>query len=126
MSIKKRNWNSEEDKLLQKLVEKYGNRWNVISNEMKNRSGKQIRDRYINILISNTSKFTIDEDILLLDLHKIYGNRWSEISKFFINRSSDRIKSRYHSSIRNKEKLLYFFKSLSNSNTTKKLNNLLL
>ena len=45
---------------------------------MDDRSGKQCRERYVNIVDPeiNKEKWTEEEDILLLDLHKSYCNRW--------------------------------------------------
>ena len=45
-SIKKGAWSPEEDNLLCTLVEKYRQKWKLISNEIEGRTGKQCRDRY--------------------------------------------------------------------------------
>jgi myb proto-oncogene protein len=111
----KGKWSSTEDELVLELINKYGRNWSKLSKEMKTRSGKQIRDRYVNMLDEkiDTSKFTIDEDIKILELHEKYGNRWSLFTKFLKNRSADKIKNRFNSSIRNKKKTLNFMNSLN-------------
>jgi myb proto-oncogene protein len=110
----KGKWSRIEDNLLGSLVQKHGRHWSKISNEMKTRSGKQIRDRYLNMLDEkiDNSKFTINEDILILDLHEKFGNKWSFFTNFLKNRSPDKIKNRFNSSIKNKKKLLSFLKTL--------------
>ena len=112
--FKRGRWTREEDKKILKLIEKHGKRWSKLAEEMSTRSGKQIRDRYMNKLDENvnSSKFTLDEDILLFDLHVKYGNKWSFFTQFFTNRNADKLKNRFNSSIRNKKNLFYFMKSL--------------
>jgi len=46
----KGGWKKEEDSKLLSLYEKYGKNWVDISKEMPHRTGKQIRDRFINSL----------------------------------------------------------------------------
>jgi hypothetical protein len=112
--LKKGRWTREEDQQILRLISKHGKKWSKLGEEMKSRSGKQIRDRYINMLDEklNTSKFTLDEDIRLLDLQREYGNKWSFFTQFFKNRNPDKLKNRFNSSIRRKKKLFYFLKSL--------------
>jgi hypothetical protein len=69
---------------------------------MKSRNGKQIRDRFINILDPEIKKgkFTDEEDDKLIKLYMKNGPRWAYISNFFPNRTADMIKNRFHSSIK--------------------------
>ncbi len=99
--VNKGPWKTEEDNKILKLIEKFGKKWSKISNIIKTRNGKQIRDRYLNILAPNLNKkkFTIQEDIKLIKLYKIYGNKWAKIKEFFKNRTTEMIKNRFHSSI---------------------------
>lgn len=66
-----------------KLIQKYGKNWKRIENEMSGRSGKQIRERFINKLDKtiNHEPFTEDEDGLIYQLYNDIGPKWSEISK---------------------------------------------
>ena len=102
--VNKGPWKPEEDNKILKLIEKFGKKWSKISNIIKTRNGKQIRDRYLNILAPNLNKkkFTIQEDIKLIKLYKIYGNKWAKIKEFFKNRTTEMIKNRFHSSIKKK------------------------
>jgi len=100
--LSKGKWSKDEDEKLIILVKEYGKKWALISRKMKNRSGKQVRDRYINYLDESNMKnrFSPEEDKKIMDLFKIHGAKWSAISKEFIGRSGDAIKNRYYWSIR--------------------------
>jgi len=102
--ILKGYWNKEEDEKLLKYHKKYGRNWKMIAREMNNRSGKQIRDRFLNSLNPdlNKKKFTPKEDNLLIFLHNKYGSAWSKISKHYNGRSGDMIKNRFFSFLRKK------------------------
>ena len=102
--IYKGSWKKEEDKLILSLIEKYGTSWSKISKIIKTRNGKQIRDRYINVLSPNLNKqkFTPEEDYLLLKLYSQYGPKCATIHTFFKNRTTDMIKNRFHSSLKKK------------------------
>ena len=54
--IYKGTWKKEEDNLILSLIEKYGTSWSKISKIIKTRNGKQIRDRYLNVLCPNINK----------------------------------------------------------------------
>jgi hypothetical protein len=106
--IVKGSWTKEEDQQIMELVGKYGKSWSKISKILVSRNGKQIRDRYINILDPSIKKgkFSLDEDLKLLTLYKKLGPRWATIAKFFENRTADMVKNRFHSSIKKNMKFL--------------------
>lgn len=118
--LKKGHWNKEEDEAVLKLIKLYGKQWSKIAKIFKKRNGKQIRDRYINILDPNSrrNQFSKKEDEMLIKLYSEYGPKWALISKFFQNRTSDMIKNRFHSSIK---KLFYIDGNYSVSKKTKNL-----
>jgi len=97
-------WTTEEDNKLMHCWAKHGRNWKYIAEEMPHRSGKQIRDRFLNSLNPelNKKKFSAKEDKKLISLYNEYGPAWSKISKTFIGRSSDMIKNRFFSFIRKK------------------------
>ena len=97
--IYKGTWKKEEDNLILSLIEKHGTSWSKISKIVKTRNGKQIRDRYMNVLAPNINKkkFTPEEDFLLIQLYEKYGPKWATIRNFFKNRTTDMIKNRFHS-----------------------------
>jgi len=106
--IIKGSWTKEEDTQIIELVQKYGKSWSKISKILISRNGKQIRDRYINILDPSIKKgkFSLDEDLKLLTLYKKLGPRWATIAKYFENRTADMVKNRFHSSIKKNIKFL--------------------
>ena len=98
----KGSWKKEEDSMLLSLFEKYGENWAAISKEMPHRTGKQIRDRFINSLDTRykRGKFSEEEDKMILKYHKIYGNKWTKIAKKMKTRTGDMIKNRFYSSLK--------------------------
>jgi len=97
--IIKGQWIPKEDEILLDLVNKFGRNWSLLSRYMPSRTGKQIRERFINSLDPNIKKdkFTDDEDKLLLELYSQNGTSWSKIAEFFQNRTADMIKNRFYS-----------------------------
>jgi myb proto-oncogene protein len=104
--IIKGSWSPDEDEQILRLVTIYGKCWSKISKILVSRNGKQIRDRFINVLDPEIKKgkFTDKEDRQLIKLYLLYGPRWAIISKHFEYRTADMVKNRFHSSIK---KLLY-------------------
>ncbi len=106
--IIKGSWTKEEDLVIMELVGRFGKSWSKISKAMVSRNGKQIRDRYLNILDPSVrkEKFIVEEDLLLLRLYKKFGPRWANIAKYFNKRTADMVKNRFHSSIKKNMKFL--------------------
>jgi hypothetical protein len=102
--IVKGSWKKEEDMRIIELVNKYGKSWSKISKILGTRNGKQIRDRFINVLDPEIKKgkFNEEEDVKLVLLFKQYGPKWATIAKYYPNRTADMIKNRFHSSIKKK------------------------
>jgi hypothetical protein len=100
--IIKGSWSKDEDEKILQLVNVYGKCWSKISKILVTRNGKQIRDRFINVLDPNIKKgkFTHEEDRKLIKLFMSCGPKWATISKHFTNRTADMIKNRFHSSIK--------------------------
>lgn len=127
--IKKGKWTDEEDIEVVHLSKLYGKNWAKIAKNFsnKNRTGKQIRQRYLNFLDPSIdrSKFTLEEDIKIMQLHQAYKTYWKFYVKHFQHRSADMIKGRYYSSVRYNVKLLSVIntlqenKNVSNRNTYK-------
>jgi hypothetical protein len=100
----KGTWTEDQDYTLINLVEKYGKNWSLISKYITNRTGKQIRDRYLNSLDpkTNKEKFTPEEDKLILDLYSKHGTAWRKIAGNLSNRTSDIVKNRFYSCLHQK------------------------
>lgn len=103
-NIRHNQWTSEEDSQIKELYAKYGKKWEKISKLMGNRTGKQIRDRFINRLDKGVfrRKFTAEEDKKLFELYLKHGHSWSKIAEEMKDRSGDMIKNRFYSFIKKK------------------------
>lgn len=111
--IIKGSWKKEEDIRILDLVSRYGKAWAKISKILGTRNGKQIRDRYINMLDPEIrkGKFTEEEDNSLILLFHSHGPKWAAIAKYYPNRTADMIKNRFHSSIKKKLGLSLSYRS---------------
>ncbi|CAD8211762.1 unnamed protein product [Paramecium pentaurelia] len=95
-------WSQEEDEQLQELVQKYGKKWSKICTVMNWRTGKQVRERYLNQLQGhiNSEKWTEQEDRMILKLYKKYGTKWSYISSFLNGRPENMVKNRFYANLK--------------------------
>ncbi|CAD8138880.1 unnamed protein product [Paramecium pentaurelia] len=98
----RRQWTEEEDLQVLNLIKKFGKNWKAIENHMYGRSGKQIRERFINKLDQtiNHNEFTQEEDEKIVKLYYQIGPRWSDISKLLKGRPENMIKNRFYSHIK--------------------------
>lgn len=101
----KRNpWQPHEDAKLIELVDKHGQIWSVLATMLEGRTGKQIRDRYLNILRPNIKKgdWTPQEDQYILALYYQFGTRWCKICSYVPGRTEGQIKNRFYAHIKKK------------------------
>ena len=88
----------DEDMKLEKLVEKHGqNSWDIIANEMPNRSARQCRDRWKKYLDPKTVQvpFSNEEDETLQRLWCLYGAKWDTIHEIMPKRTASELKIRW-------------------------------
>lgn len=95
-------WTPREDAKLMELMKKYGQSWAMISSQLEGRTGKQVRDRYLNKLRPNIKlgDWSVQEDELVVKLLKEVGNRWSLIANHLPGRTEGQVKNRFYSFIK--------------------------
>eukprot|EP00299_Pterocystis_sp_00344_P014554 c7220_g1_i1.p1 GENE.c7220_g1_i1~~c7220_g1_i1.p1 ORF type:complete len:235 (+),score=32.26 c7220_g1_i1:50-754(+) len=101
-------WLSEEDQLLESLVQYHGpRRWSLIAQSFRNRTGKQCRERWHNHLNPDVRKDSWDEreDALILRLVEQLGSRWAAIARLLPGRTDSAVKNRYYSHLKKIHKL---------------------
>jgi len=120
---RKRNpWTAQEDAKLLELMKKHGQCWAIISSSLPGRTGKQVRDRYVNNLAPGIEcgNWTSEEDEIIERLRAEKGNKWSFIASQLPGRSEAQVKNRYYSFILKKKVTLtsksnqaYYFQQAS-------------
>ncbi|CAD8073554.1 unnamed protein product [Paramecium primaurelia] len=96
------SWSAVEDEQLLELVKIHKRNWGMIASIMHWRTGKQIRERFINKLNPEirAEPWSKEEDLIVMDAYQKYGSRWTEISKLLKGRPENMIKNRFYSFIR--------------------------
>ncbi|KAI0872290.1 Homeodomain-like protein [Hypoxylon argillaceum] len=96
--LKKGPWNKHEDESLLDAVDRYGQRWTLIANEVGYRSPDQCAKRWQSKLNPNLEHggWTVEEDELLLNLVRENGREWKMFQEQnFLRRSTNELKNRY-------------------------------
>ncbi|XP_012447247.1 transcription factor MYB1 [Gossypium raimondii] len=97
LRVRKGAWTEEEDLLLKKCIEKYGEgKWHQVpARAGLNRCRKSCRLRWLNYLKPNIKRghFAADEVDLIIRLHNLLGNRWSLIAGRLPGRTANDVKN---------------------------------
>nr|AMQ23631.1 myb transcription factor 6 [Silene littorea] len=105
-NIKKGSWTDEEDNLLRKCIDKYGEgSWHRVPQRAGlSRCRKSCRLRWLNYLKPNIKRgqFSEDEVDLIIRLHKLLGNRWSLIAGRIPGRTANDVKNYWNTHLHKK------------------------
>jgi myb proto-oncogene protein len=117
-------WTIREDKKVLKFVKEYGRDWGLISKLMVSRTGKQIRDRYLNSLDPglNKKKFSKDEDEIIMKYYLKFGSKWTKIASFLDGRSGDMVKNRFYTFLKKSAEETKKLKIFNSCETTEDIN----
>ncbi|KAL1194228.1 Transcription factor MYB90 [Cardamine amara subsp. amara] len=112
--LRKGAWTAEEDSLLKKCIDKYGEgKWHQVPLRAGlNRCRKSCRLRWLNYLNPSIKRgrFCSDEVDLLLRLHKLLGNRWSLIAGRLPGRTANDVKNYWNTHLSKKHETCCKFK----------------
>ncbi|XP_049401378.1 transcription factor MYB1-like [Solanum stenotomum] len=101
--VRKGSWTEEEDFLLRKCINKYGEgKWHLVPIRAGlNRCRKSCRLRWLNYLRPHIKRgdFAPDEVDLILRLHKLLGNRWSLIAGRLPGRTANDVKNYWNTNL---------------------------
>jgi hypothetical protein len=95
----------EEDRIILEFIRSNGPRnWNLIADELKNRTPKQCRERWHNHLNPDIRKgaFSPEEDEIIARNQATLGNKWAEIARFLPGRTDTLVKNRWNSSLKDR------------------------
>ncbi|KAL8197959.1 hypothetical protein R6Q57_030010 [Mikania cordata] len=106
--LRKGAWAAEEDMLLKKCIEKFGEgKWHLVPLRAGlNRCRKSCRLRWLNYLRPNIKRGDFDEDEvdLMFRLHKLLGNRWSLIAGRIPGITANDVKNYWNTHVRSRPK----------------------
>ena len=106
-------WSPDEDQKLIFIVKSQPSthpiKWSYVAKFIKDRTGKQCRERYVNHLkpqVKNDSWSPV-EDAHVFRMFKCFGSKWALMAKLLRGRTDNSIKNRFHHIRRRLEKDLY-------------------
>ena len=106
MKVTKSKFTLEEDIMLTKLVNKFGDsNWKLVASCMPARNSRQCRERWRNYLSPLIPKrdWTVEEDRIVLSFYHNIGPKWHVMKKFLPGRTSCHIRNHCLRLLRNGE-----------------------
>ena len=103
ISVKKGQWSSQEDKLLEQWVKTNGPKnWEACGRFIQGRKGKQCREHWNNCLNPELKKgnWGPEEDFLIMFFYEKCNGSWKKIIPLFDGRIENSIKNRFYSQLR--------------------------
>ena len=103
IELKKGQWSSEEDKLLNQWVKLNGPKnWEACGRFIHGRKGKQCREHWNNCLNPELKKgfWSPEEDFLIMFFYEKCKGSWKKITPLFNGRIENSIKNRFYSQLR--------------------------
>ena len=103
VNLKKGQWSSQEDKLLEQWVRENGPKnWEACGRFIQGRRGKQCREHWSNCLNPDLKKgnWTPEEDFLIMFFYEKCEGSWKKIIPLFNGRTENSIKNRFFSELR--------------------------
>ncbi|KAH8380860.1 hypothetical protein KR093_005163, partial [Drosophila rubida] len=94
-----KRWSKSEDTLLKSLVEKHGERWDIIGTHFKDRLEQQVQQRWAKVLNPELIKgpWTKDEDDKVIELVRRFGpKKWTLIARYLNGRIGKQCRERWH------------------------------
>ncbi|XP_030378777.1 myb protein [Scaptodrosophila lebanonensis] len=94
-----KRWSKSEDLLLKSLVEKFGDRWDIIGPYFKDRLEQQVQQRWAKVLNPELIKgpWTRAEDEKVVELVRRFGpKKWTLIARYLNGRIGKQCRERWH------------------------------
>jgi myb proto-oncogene protein len=99
MGMKGIKWTKSEDSILKSLVEQYGEKWDIISKHLPDRSDIQCQQRWTKVVNPDLIKgpWTKEEDDKVVELVERYGpKKWTLIARHLKGRIGKQCRERWH------------------------------
>jgi myb proto-oncogene protein len=98
-SIGRAKWTKNEDNLLKQLVEQHGEKWDLISKQLPERTDIQCQQRWTKVVNPDLIKgpWTKEEDDKVVELVERYGpKKWTLIARHLKGRIGKQCRERWH------------------------------
>jgi len=96
------SWTEQEDEQVLELIKVHGPKWTKVALIMGGRTGKQVRDRYLNVLTPHINKasWSQEEDKIIISMYQQFGAQWRRISEYLKGRTETQVKNRYYTNLK--------------------------